>query len=288
MDHVRASSIILKHLKKDGAISLLVIAGVACAVASSFLFSTMRIYYERSVDDIFPQEENTVIIIEKGVPFYQIIPFGSRINESLVSSIAAESFVKGMLPALFIKPGDLGDVNFFSDITMGIPLDDIQSYSSIISNFLLIEGRMPVPSTNEVAVGVEVMGGNYIVNGCIDIHGDNYTVVGVFYPRSVLFNHVIIGDMPVFQAQFDHENVVTCIFVNLEPSRPHEESIQELLLMDDMIQVVRAQDIKTLSGPVLILSYMADLIFGILVTTISTVFICLLLVKKFQHNEKDI
>ncbi len=248
----------------------------------------MRIYYNQSVDDIYPQQEETVIITERGVPFFQIIPFGSRINQSVVPMIRNQSFVKGLLPALFIKPGDLGGASFFSDVIMAINLVDIQSYSNLISSFLLIQGRMPAPGLKEVAVGVEVMGGNYTVNNYIDIEGENYRVVGVFYPRSVLFNHVIIGDMPLFQVQFNHENTVTCIFVNMEKSLSHDENIHDLLQIDESIQVVSAQDIKMLSSPVLILSNMSNLIFGILVTSISTAFICLLVVKKFQHNEKDI
>ena len=74
--------IVANHFKKEKTHYILSTVGLSCAIMTIFLFSMVSSYYNNSIDDIYPQEENVLIVTEKGIPFYNIVPYGSRLNES--------------------------------------------------------------------------------------------------------------------------------------------------------------------------------------------------------------
>ncbi|MEX2681392.1 MAG: hypothetical protein Q6373_007315, partial [Candidatus Sigynarchaeota archaeon] len=135
------------------------IVGVACAVATLCVFSLFRGFYGKATTTLYPSQREVLVVTEQGVPFFQVIPYGSRLNQSSLPDIELIDGVKQAVPALFIRAADVEEGSLFTDVVMGMPLDKIQDYQELLSTSLLLDGRFPTPGIREICVGIDVSDG---------------------------------------------------------------------------------------------------------------------------------
>ncbi|HME54944.1 MAG TPA: ABC transporter permease [Candidatus Lokiarchaeia archaeon] len=267
---------------------VLSIIGVASAITTIFVFSMFQSYYNNAVSNLYPSNSNTLIITEKGIPFYQVVPFGSKINQSRVAEIKSFSGVKEVFPALFLRAADVENVQAFSDTIMAIPLENISSERYINPSSLLLTGRFPNPGFREICIGVEVGNGSLTINESLDIDAINYTIVGLLKPSSILFNHIIIADINVIQEQFNYQNISSCLFVYMSSATQLPSIKEQIQSLDPTLQVITPDDIAKLSSGLLTITTLSNIFFGFFITIISVLFTILLTIKKYQNQQTEL
>ena len=247
-----------------------------------------RSYYTNAIPDLFPSDQKALLVTENGIPFYQIVPFGSKIDQSLVSSIKKIPYVVNAIPALFLRSADVENVSAFSDTIMGIPLSSITPYEGIISKSYLLAGRFPAEGYREVCIGNEVENGSLTINDSLVIDQQKYTIVGILKPSNILFDHIVLVELSIIQYQFDYENIVSCIFTYLSKAANVtviKESIQNL---DSDLQVVTSDDITNLSSGMMTITTITNIFFGVFIVAMSLLFTILLMIKKYQIQDQEI
>lgn len=283
------SRLIINHFTKEKTLYVLSIIGIASAITTIFIFSMFQSYYNNAVSNLYPSNSNSLVVTEEGIPFYQVVPFGSRINQSRVAEIKSLSGVSEAFPALFLRAADVGNVNAFSDTIMAIPLENISSERYFNSASLLLTGRFPNPGFREVCIGVDVGNGSLTVNESLDIDNINYTIVGLLKPSSILFNHIIIADINLIQLQFyNYQNIVSCIFVYVPYAAKLTTVKGQIQLLDSNLQVITSDDIAKLSSGILTITTLTNIFFGFFITFISILFTILLTIKKFQNQQTEL
>ncbi len=287
---MHVSRIVINHFKRGKTLALISIVGLAAAIASILLFRSYRDYYTDSVGDIFPQEDDIVIVSEDGIPYFQVIPYGSRLNETIVSQLRSGApFIKTVVPVLFVKYADVGGAGAFTDLIAAFPMNMTDSFSrDVMSEELLIDGTLPSPGTNEIAVGLQASNGTLELGDTMPINGHGYTVVGIFKPQSMLFNHVIMADLGIIQAEFSYTSIITCVIV--EHFWPTFENIKNHIksLATDDVQIVNSMDLQQVNGVINIANILSDVIFSVFITVISILFMVIVMFKKVQNHEKEI
>ncbi len=290
---MHVSRIVINHFKRGKTLALISIVGLAAAIASILLFRSYRDYYTDSVGDIFPQEDDIVIVSEDGIPYFQIIPYGSRLNETIVNQLRAGNplftGIKMVVPVLFVKYADVGGAGAFTDLIAAFPMNMTDPFSrAVMSEKYLLDGTLPSPGTNEIAVGLQASNGTLELGDTMPINGHGYTVVGIFQPQSMLFNHVIMADLGIIQAEFSYTNIVTCVIVEhyLETFAQAKNNIESMT--SDDIQVVNSMDLQQVNGVINIANILSDVIFSVFITVISILFMVIVMFKKVQNHEKEI
>jgi hypothetical protein len=285
---MRVTSLVWNRIKRQKVHYALSVAGVACAVATLCVFSLFRGFYSRSVSTLYPSQPEVLIVTEEGIPFYQVIPYGSRIDQSSLSAIEAIDGVKQTVPVLFIRAVDVEDASLFTDVVMGMPLYKIESYQELLATSLLLEGRFPNSGNREACVGMGVSGGNATVGSTIALGNGSYTVVGVLKPQSIIFNHIILADLLFVQYDFSRNNTISCAFVELYKGEDPERVKEDVLALGGDLHAITSQDIEVLSSGLNIVKTLADVIFGAFIALITLFFSLLLMVKRFQNQLGEI
>ena len=285
---MHVSRIILNHFTREKTLCVLSIIGIASAITTIFVFSMFQSYYNNAVSELYPSNSNSLVVTEEGIPFYQIVPFGSRINQSRVAEIGSLSFVTEAFPALFLRAADVDNVNAFSDTIMAIPLENI-SHQNIIETALLLTGRFPAPGFREACIGVEVGNGSLTINDSLNIDNLSYTIVGLIKPSNILYNHIIVADINIIQQQFHYENIISCIFVYMSSAVKLTAIKQQIQNLDSSLQVITSKDIaKLASNLITTVTTIANIFFGFFITFVSILFTVLLTIKKFQNQQAEL
>ncbi|MFX0098736.1 MAG: FtsX-like permease family protein [Candidatus Hodarchaeota archaeon] len=286
---MKTFKIVANHFKREKVHYLLSVIGLSCAIMTAFLFSMVRTYYDDSIDDIYPSSDEVLIVTENGIPFYHVVPYGSRLNASIKNDIDDYTGVLRAIPAIFLKASDVENVSAFSDLIMGVPVTEIDSIPLFLRDSLLLDGRYPDAGKKEVTIGVEVGNGSYGVHDLISIDNDDYEVVGILKPSSIIFDHVMICDLNVVQAQFSLTGFVTCIFVHFNSSETTTDALKNTITGNhNDTQVVTHDDIEELASIFLLISSLSEVLFGTFITLISILFMFMLMIKKFQNNSQEI
>nr|MDO8085985.1 ABC transporter permease [Candidatus Sigynarchaeum springense]MDO8119531.1 ABC transporter permease [Candidatus Sigynarchaeota archaeon] len=285
---MRVTSLILNRLKRQKVHYALSVAGVACAVATLCVFSLFRGFYSRSISTLYPDQQGVLIVTEQGIPFYQVIPYGSQINQSSLPSIEAIEGVKQTVPALFIRAVDVENAALFTDVVMGMELYKIQAYQDLLATNLLLEGRFPNLYSREACVGIDVFGGNATIGSTIILGNGSYTVVGLLKPQSIIFNHIILADLPFVQNDFSKSGIISCAFVELYPGVDLERVKSDILALGIDLNAITSSDIEVLSSGLNIVKTLADVIFGVFIALITLFFSLLLMIKRFQNQLAEI
>ncbi|MHA1371029.1 MAG: ABC transporter permease [Promethearchaeota archaeon] len=279
--------IIINRFNRQKAHQILTVLGLAFSLMSIFVFTNYSSYYKDSVEDLFPNRDDILIVVEAGVPFFQIIPYGSRLNESLLDNLTSDPRVQYGYSALFLKATDVESDEAFSDTIMGINLTRIENVSGVLNRLLLIQGRFPRPGMKEIVLGIEVGNVAHNINETIKIENENFKVVGLLAPSSILMNHMIVCDLQTVQELFSYQGMVTCIFLNLGWRADPEDVKQDLLSQHENINVVSHDDIKEFSSVILLVTDLSSFIFSVFMTFVSIIFMFLITVKKFQARTKE-
>ncbi|MHA1792293.1 MAG: ABC transporter permease, partial [Promethearchaeota archaeon] len=284
---MRTWQIIFKHFKRKRLHVVLLVLGIVSAVATSYLFSALKTYYRKSINDLFPSRDDILVVTERGVPYFQIVPFGSRLNESLVAEINKLSGVHDAYGCLYLRVADVENTSLLSGTIFGLNISSLGSNIGYLSKSLLIQGRFPRAGMDEVVVGINVGGGKLEINDTFLIGGKNFSVVGILSPSSFVMDHVLLCDLGVVQSLFHYQGIITCIIVDVSVLSSPSAVQEKIISRYPSVQAVNSNEVGKLSGYLLVLR-IADLIFGVVVSSSSILFMYLVLLKKFQESSREI
>ena len=254
---------LISSLKKNKLRYLAVILGFSVAIGSMFSIFTFSDQLGDSIDDFFMVDQDTIMVTSKGTSILQIIPFSSKINESVNEEIMQVKGVKTIVPLIY-KPysydgSSSSSSEWISDVIVGVNLDII---SFLADDLTLEAGRLPNKDTGsdqkEIAIG------NWVANSTLDVgdtmvfgnetNNDTFTIVGIFESKNPLFDHFIYCEYEEVQQIFEMVGFYTLLYVlfNSEYVESEGHSLEEITSniekINPNLQTLTSETIKENSG----------------------------------------
>lgn len=266
------------------------ILGFSVALGAVFAISTFTDMSDRTMRRFFMVDSSSLLILSKGVSIVQVIPFNSRVPESIIPSLYEIGGVQYVLPLQFKEAGNSSTAMFRQEIIVGIDWYLLQTY--FLREIPLDQGRWPISGQNEVIIGPQVGGGLINLNSNITIRNENFTIVGITKSDTILFDRFIYVEYNKISALYESEGYCNMLYVIGDPeimanSVRLAQLKSQILSLNPQIQILDEMALQNATGSFFEILNLLQFTLGIFPLMISITFVFVLLLLNIKDQQRD-
>jgi ABC-type antimicrobial peptide transport system permease subunit len=264
--------------------------GFSVALGSVFATNGLFHLFDGMVDRFFMLKSNSLMIVSRGSTLIQIVPFNSRVSESLIADIEDIPGVQAVIKLHFKDFSNSSPTSFSREVIVGIELPVLKNF--FLQSVPLAEGRWPNANSNEVIIGPEISEGKIDLGDQISIRNESFSVVGITEADNPMFDHFIYVDYDKISTLYDVQGYCNMMYVAVdalytddpESMRVLKNQIAEL---DNRIEVMDADAIRAAAGDFFTILDIFQLVFGMFPLIISVIFIFVLLMLNLKDQRRE-
>ncbi|MHA1819819.1 MAG: ABC transporter permease [Promethearchaeota archaeon] len=179
------------------------------------LFMVINIFTERYgtiVNNFFKPFDNNYSVVEKNSNFVQIMPFNSKINESIYQNMINNPEYANIkiIPVLFMQSTAFTNNSFNFNVIFGVPLEKMKD---LFENWKLKVGKWP-NSTDEVVLGNTFYYNGFNIGQNISLNNKTYRISGILENADCFINGFFIMDLEEMQDLFDEHGILSELYIN--------------------------------------------------------------------------
>lgn len=275
---------ILKRLRRKKLKYISCIFGFSVAISSTFVLISLSINLDESMQQFYLTDQNAGLIIEKGTSLFQIIPYNSIVDESLVEKSLEIQGVTFSLPLIFKEYENSSELKVLRDIVVGIPMNLLEFFRQDME---LSAGRFPIDLTSEILISPDVGGGNLKVNDTIKIRNNNFKITGIFKPYNLIFDSFIYIDIETAQGLYGLTDQCSAIFITVNSNADFDQIDQSLQELDSDVSMLSSNVIREFSGSFLMLLQVVQIVLSFFPLIISSFYVFIILLFNIRERRKE-
>ncbi len=267
------------------------ILGFSVALGTIFTINSYTEQFSNAINRVYFVEQNSVIIMEKGVNLIQQIPFESRIPENITTSLSLIPGVSYSIPVIFKNLANESKYTWIRTIIVGIDYTILRTV--FLQNIALKFGRWAIADQNETVVGPLIKeDGSIRVGDQILVQGVNLTITGILESNNAYFDRFIYCDYDFIQKIYKMPNICTMIYV-----LGNSEQFQDGFFLDELEITIETQyptanlidqrELDGFLGNYYAIIDMASTILAIFPMVIGIIFLFILMMLNVKDQERE-
>lgn len=267
------------------------ILGYGVALGTILSIASYTDQMDRAIDQFFFVENNSVMVIERGVNIIQLIPFESQIPENITDSLSLIPGILFSVPIIFKNLANESKFTWLKTVLVGIDLTLLQTV--FLQNIGLRSGRWAIPDQNETVVGPLVKEDRSIKLGDqIPVHDINLTVTGILESNDPFFDRFVYCEYDFVQSIYHMPGLCTIIYV-----LGNSDQFKDKLFVNEIENIIETQystvnlidseELDNALGNYYALIDVANLILAIFPMIIGIIFLFILIMLNVKDQERE-
>ncbi|GAB4326737.1 MAG: ABC transporter permease [Promethearchaeota archaeon] len=260
------------------------VLGFSAALATVFVMSAYSELLNKSVNRFFMVGSNTVLVLSEGTSVVDVVPFGSRVQESVASDVEEVLGVRAVVPLIFKEAGEVSGASRVRDVVVGIKSTHLDF---LLQGAAFQEGGPPT-TPEQAVIGPAFGGGTLHAGDKFQVRGENFTVAGVLAPLNPAFDSFAYCNYQVVQGAFDLEGQCTLMYVLYEPGVTSD--VELAAAIDDLdlgVVAVDSEDLRESSGGFFQTLQVVQVFVGVFPVGIAVMFTFVLLTMAVREQERE-